>query len=63
MADFVAVMHEGKLVEQAPSERLFTAPVHPYTRSLLANHSRPVTAGNDARSLLANQDPPATAVD
>ena len=36
MADRVAVMHQGRIVEQAPSETLFTKPKHAYTRMLLA---------------------------
>jgi peptide/nickel transport system ATP-binding protein len=36
VADDVAVMQEGKIVEHAPAEQLFTAPQHPYTRDLLA---------------------------
>ena len=36
MCDRVAVMRQGKLVEEAPSETLFTAPQHPYTRELLS---------------------------
>lgn len=31
----VAVMHLGRIVEQAPSERIFGSPRHPYTRVLL----------------------------
>ena len=37
MADRVAVMYGGRLVEQAPVEQLFQAPAHPYTRGLLAS--------------------------
>jgi peptide/nickel transport system ATP-binding protein len=36
IADEVAVMFQGKLVELSEVEQIFTAPKHPYTRSLLA---------------------------
>jgi peptide/nickel transport system ATP-binding protein len=36
MADRIAVMYAGRIVELAPRETLFNAPVHPYTRALLA---------------------------
>ena len=36
MADRVAVMCEGKIVELAPRETLMRNPIHPYTKSLLA---------------------------
>ncbi|MFD7644349.1 ABC transporter ATP-binding protein [Kitasatospora sp. NPDC059795] len=35
VADEVLVMYGGSAVEQAPAEKLFTAPRHPYTRGLL----------------------------
>jgi len=31
------VMYLGRIVETAPTERIFTAPRHPYTRALLAS--------------------------
>ncbi len=36
IADRIAVMCAGRLVELAPRESLFRRPVHPYTRALLA---------------------------
>jgi peptide/nickel transport system ATP-binding protein len=36
VADEVAVMSKGVVVEHAPTERLFAEPSHPYTRELLA---------------------------
>ncbi|MEM5452794.1 dipeptide ABC transporter ATP-binding protein [Paraburkholderia guartelaensis] len=35
VADRVLVMQRGRLVESGPVERVFTAPTHPYTASLL----------------------------
>ena len=36
LCDDIAVMHEGKIVEYAPAEQLFSAPKQTYTKTLLA---------------------------
>lgn len=41
IADRVCVMSGGKIVEQGPVERVFTAPEHPYTKALLAAEPKP----------------------
>jgi oligopeptide/dipeptide ABC transporter ATP-binding protein len=40
VADRVAVMYSGRVVESGPSRALFAAPAHPYTRGLLASAPR-----------------------
>lgn len=36
ISDRVAVMHQGRIVELADAEELFTNPIHPYTKKLLS---------------------------
>ena len=36
LADYIAVMYAGRLVEIGPSEDILGAPSHPYTQKLLA---------------------------
>ena len=65
LADEVAVMYLGQLVEQGPRERIFGVPAHPYTQALLSaapvpdpstqRARRPVLLGDDLPSAI---DPP-----
>jgi len=49
MADTTCVMTQGEIVERGPTEQIFAAPQHPYTRHLLAAEP--------------SGQPPATAID
>lgn len=40
VADAIAVMYAGEIIEQAPTEELFAHPTHPYTRGLLKSVPR-----------------------
>jgi oligopeptide/dipeptide ABC transporter ATP-binding protein len=51
VADRIAVMYRGRLVELAPAERLFTAAQHPYTRLLIASIPLPDPVLEAARAV------------
>jgi peptide/nickel transport system ATP-binding protein len=36
IADRLAVMYRGRIVERGPSETVWQAPTHPYTQALMA---------------------------
>jgi ABC-type oligopeptide transport system ATPase subunit len=36
MSDRIAVMNNGKIVEEGPAEQVYTAPKNPYAQALLA---------------------------
>ena len=58
LADRVAVMQQGRCVEQNSAQALFAAPVHPYTRKLLDSEpsGAPVPLPADAATLLKVND-------
>ena len=55
IADRVAVMYVGKIVEMAPVDRLYTQPAHPYTEALLAAAPPPDPARREAPLLLPGE--------
>lgn len=42
IADQIAVMYRGQIVEQGPTKTIFEAPKHPYTKGLLACRPNPM---------------------
>lgn len=58
MADDVAVMYCGRVVESAPVKELFAQPRHPYTRGLLASRPR-IDLRRDSLDAVPGSVPPA----
>ncbi len=52
LADRVAVMYVGRLVEVGPTHKLYTVPKHPYTEALLSAIPRPDPLASTGRILL-----------
>ncbi len=49
IADRIGVMYLGRLMEVAPTEPIFSTPLHPYTEALLAAVPQPDPRGNRTR--------------
>jgi microcin C transport system ATP-binding protein len=58
MAERIYVMNKGKVVEEGPTEQIFTAPKHPYTRHLLSAEpkGKPPVPAPDAPVVLETDD-------
>lgn len=57
VADRVAVMYLGRIVELGENEAIFSSPAHPYTRSLLAAVPKPTPEARGRRLGLAGELP------
>jgi len=55
ISDNILVMYMGKMVEFAPSGRIFSDRLHPYTQALLAAVPVPVLGGKKGRHLLKGE--------
>lgn len=62
VADRVAVMYRGRIVEEAPTDRLMTRPLHPYTQALLSAVPDPDPDSRRVRTRLSGEPPSSTAV-
>jgi peptide/nickel transport system ATP-binding protein/oligopeptide transport system ATP-binding protein len=59
VADEVAVMHLGRIVESGPTQALFSAPRHPYSRALLSAIPLPQPRARRNRIILKGEAPSA----
>ena len=57
IADRVAVMYAGRLVESAPVDAIFQSPAHPYTAALLASVPRLTGAQTERLASIEGQPP------
>ena len=57
IADRVAVMYLGRIVESADKETLFSGPLHPYTQALFASIPNPVPGKKRKKAVLSGDVP------
>ena len=62
MCDRIAIMYLGRIVEIGPTETLFAAPRHPYTRALLAAAPTLTRAGAEREPMVPGEPPSAAAI-
>jgi peptide/nickel transport system ATP-binding protein len=55
VADRVAIMYAGRIVEEGPTENIFHAPLHPYTKHLI--QSLPVIGDKSVKASLGGAPP------
>ncbi|MFQ3536184.1 MAG: ABC transporter ATP-binding protein [Aggregatilineales bacterium] len=60
LADYIAVIYRGQLVERGPAESFFTPPHHPYTEALLASIPLPDPKAKVRRIRLPDDQPSQT---
>ncbi|MEI4232831.1 ABC transporter ATP-binding protein [Roseovarius sp. D22-M7] len=57
IADRIAVMYLGRIVETGPVESILTAPAHPYTHALMAANPEPDPTARHERLILKGETP------
>jgi peptide/nickel transport system ATP-binding protein len=62
IADRIAVMYLGRIVEEGPADRVVRDPSHPYTRALLSVMPSPDPSRRRPRTILAGEAPDASRV-
>ena len=62
VADRLAVMYAGQIVEEGPIEQLFARAAHPYTRALLRSHPAAVSSWRDLRPVAGSPPNPTTTI-
>ena len=55
VADRVMIMYAGRIAEEAPTESIFNAPLHPYTQHLI--HSLPMIGERSSKASLKGSPP------